>query len=129
LDRPLSGDRLSRALRLTLVLEIECFTGDYNVIWEVASLTIKTGLETEFEEGVAKAAPVFQNAKGCRSLKLHRSIEHRNNYRLIVGWDTVEDHMVHFRNSEGFAEWRKLVSHCFEAPPVVEHTSEVLIGF
>jgi quinol monooxygenase YgiN len=72
---------------------------------------------------------VFQNAKGCRSLKLHRSIEHPNDYRLIVGWDTVEDHMVRFRNAESFAEWRKLVLHCFEVPPVVEHTSEVLIEF
>jgi heme-degrading monooxygenase HmoA len=129
LDRPFPHDRLARVLRQTIVSAIQTFKGDFNMIWEVASLTIKSGMEIEFEAGVAKAAPVFQSAKGCRSLKLHRSIEHPSNYRLIVGWDTVEDHMVHFRNSEGFAEWRKLVSHCFETPPVVEHTSEVLVGF
>jgi heme-degrading monooxygenase HmoA len=99
------------------------------MIWEVAAITIKSGMESEFEAGVAQAASVFQKARGCRSLKLHRSIENPSNYRLVVGWDTVEDHMVHFRNSEGFSEWRRLVSHCFEAPPAVEHTSEVLTGF
>jgi hypothetical protein len=29
--------------------------------------------------------------------------------------------MVHFRGSEDFKEWRKLVGHCFAEPPKVEH--------
>ena len=86
-------------------------------------------MEEEFEAGVAKAAPLFQRARGCRSMKLQRSIEHPSTYRLVVGWDTVEDHMVHFRNSDDFGEWRKLVSHSFESAPVVEHTSDVLDAF
>ena len=36
-------------------------------------------------------------------------------------WDTVENHTVDFRGSADFAEWRKLVGHCFAQPPQVEH--------
>ena len=99
------------------------------MIFEIASIAIKAGMEQEFEEGVAKAAPLFQRARGCRSMKLQRSIETPSAYRLVVGWDTVEDHMVHFRNSQDFGEWRKLVSHCFESAPAVEHTSDVVVAF
>jgi heme-degrading monooxygenase HmoA len=99
------------------------------MIWEVAAIAVKAGMEQEFEAGVAKAAPLFERARGCRSLRLQRSIQNPSGYRLVVGWDTVEDHMVHFRNSADFGEWRKLVSHCFDGTPVVEHTSDVLTAF
>jgi hypothetical protein len=36
---------------------------------------------------------------------------------------------VDFRGSLDFAEWRKLVGHCFAAPPEVEHVQEVVKGF
>jgi hypothetical protein len=50
-------------------------------------------------------------------------------YRLFVKWQTVENHTVDFRGSPDFAEWRKLVGHCFAAPPEVEHVHEVVKGF
>jgi heme-degrading monooxygenase HmoA len=99
------------------------------MIHEIAHLTVKPGMEAEFEAGVAKAAPLFQRARGCRSFALQREIETPNRYRLVVGWDTVEDHMVHFRESEDFQGWRQLVGHCFESPPQVVHLSRVLSAF
>ena len=51
-----------------------------------------------------------------------RTIERPNIYRLVVGWATLEDHMVHFRESSDFQEWRRLVGPHFAAPPKVEHT-------
>jgi hypothetical protein len=41
----------------------------------------------------------------------------------------VENHTVDFRGSPDFAEWRKLVGHCFASPPEVEHVHEVMKGF
>jgi len=99
------------------------------MIWEVAAITVKAGMEQEFEARVAEAAPLFRRSRGCRSLRLQRSIESPRGYRLIVGWDTVEDHMVHFRTSADFQEWRRLVSHCFDGAPAVEHTADVLNAF
>ena len=99
------------------------------MIWERATLTITTGQESAFEAAVAQAAPHFKAARGCRSMALHRSIENPQTYLLLVGWDSVEDHMVHFRESDGFTQWRKLVSPHFASPPVVEHTTEVMAAF
>ena len=98
------------------------------MVLEIAQIDVKPGMEAEFEAGVAKAAPVFKRAKGCTSMALQRSVEKPARYRLFVGWATVENHTVDFRNSPDFQEWRKLVGHCFASPPEVEHVSEVVRG-
>lgn len=99
------------------------------MVTEIALIDVKPGMEAEFEAGVKAAAPLFQRAKGCRGMELQRSIEKPARYRLYVQWDTVEDHTVAFRGSADFAEWRKLVGHCFERPPEVEHTTQAVKGF
>jgi heme-degrading monooxygenase HmoA len=96
---------------------------------EIAEIEIKPGLEAEFEAGVTKAAPLFKRAKGCQGMELQRSVERPSRYRLFVRWETVENHNVDFRGSSDFQEWRKLVGHCFAAPPAVEHTRKVVAGF
>ncbi len=99
------------------------------MITEIAQFDIKPGMEKEFEAGVAKAAPLFKRAKGCRSMRLMDTIERPNFYRLLVEWDTLENHTVDFRGPPDFQEWRKLVGHCFAAPPVPEHMNEAVKGF
>jgi quinol monooxygenase YgiN len=98
------------------------------MISEIAQISIKSGQESEFEAGVAKAVPLFLRAKGCHGIRLERSIEHPNRYLLVVAWDTVDDHMVTFRSSGDFQEWRRLVGHCFEKPPEVQHTREISLS-
>ena len=99
------------------------------MILEIAQIDVKPGMEAEFEAGVARAAPLFQRAKGCASMELQRSIEKPGRYRLFVRWQTLEDHTVAFRGSDDFQEWRRLVAHCFERPPEVEHTRQAVKGF
>lgn len=99
------------------------------MILEIAQIDIKPGMESEFEKGVATAAPIFRRAKGCHGMELQRSIEKPQRYRLFVEWDTVDNHNVDFRGSPDFQEWRKLVGHCFAAPPEVEHTAQAVKGF
>ncbi|KAB2883753.1 MAG: antibiotic biosynthesis monooxygenase [Pseudorhodoplanes sp.] len=98
------------------------------MILEIAQIEVKPGMERDFEAGVAAAAPLFRRAKGCRGMELQRSIEKPQRYRLFVRWDTLENHTVDFRGSADFAEWRKLVGHCFAAPPEVEHTATAVHG-
>ena len=99
------------------------------MVVEIAQIEIKPGLEAEFEAGVKKAVPIFQRARGCSGMELHRSVEKPQRYRLLVKWETVENHTVDFRGSEDFQAWRKLVGHCFASPPEVEHTREAVKGF
>lgn len=99
------------------------------MIFEVVELEIKSGAEAAFEAAVAEAAPHFRSAKGCRSMDLQHVIEDPSRYRLVIGWDTVEDHMVTFRNSDGFHAWRALASPHFAAPPQLVHVAKVATLF
>ncbi len=99
------------------------------MILEIAQIEVKAGMEAAFEEGVTKAAPIFQRARGCKGMELQRSLEQPARYRLFVRWQALENHTVDFRGSADFQEWRKLVGHCFERPPEVEHTTLAVHGF
>jgi len=91
------------------------------MIFELAQIDIKPGKESAFEQGVSQAAPIFKRARGCHGLQLLKSIEQPSRYTLMVTWETVEDHTVHFRQSADFQEWRRLVGECFAAAPQVNH--------
>lgn len=91
------------------------------MVTEFAQIKAKPGMELELIKGVEKSRVLFQAAKGCKGMTLQRSVEEPDTFLLMVQWETVEDHMVHFRESEGFQAWRGNVGHCFAAPPVVWH--------
>lgn len=95
------------------------------MIQEVATLTIDPARASAFEAAVRAAQPHFEAAKGFRFLALERAIEAPERYFLIVGWDSVEAHMVDFRESAGFQAWRSLASPFFVEPPKVEHVARV----
>lgn len=99
------------------------------MIFEIATLQINPASHTAFQAAVAEAAPLFRRAKGCLSMRLERSIEQADTYRLVVGWETLENHMVDFRESADFQAWRGLVGGHFTAPPRVEHSDPVLSNF
>jgi quinol monooxygenase YgiN len=97
-------------------------------VLEVAQIDVIEGREAAFEAAVAQAAPQFEADAGCRRLMLYASHEFPARYRLIVEWDSVEAHMA-FRETPGFAEWRRLAGPFFAAPPQVEHIRRVLEAF
>lgn len=99
------------------------------MVLEIAQIDVKPGMEADFEAGVAKAAALFKRAKGCQGMELQRGIEKPGRYRLVVQWDTIENHTIDFRGSPDFQEWRGLVGHYFASPPEVEHTQTVVAGF
>ncbi len=99
------------------------------MILEIAQIDVKPGMEINFETGVKIAAPIFKRAKGCKGMALQRSHEKPSRYRLVVQWETIENHTKDFRESADFQEWRKLVGDCFASPPEVEHVREVVKGF
>ncbi len=94
--------------------------------FEIAEMDVTPGQERAFEQAVEMAVPLFRRAKGCTSFNLHRIVERPSTYRLCVGWETVEDHTVHFRHSASFQEWRRLASPFFAAPPRVDHVEVVI---
>ena len=99
------------------------------MITEIAQIDVKPGQEEAFEAGVKQAAPLFQRAKGCRAMRIERSLEKPQRYRLFVDWETLENHTVDFRESADFQEWRRLAGPHFASPPEVEHVELAVTGF
>jgi heme-degrading monooxygenase HmoA len=98
------------------------------MILEMAHIEVKPGAEAAFEAAVGQAAPLFAAARGCQKMELHRVVEAPSRYILMVRWATLEDHTVHFRESEAFQQWRALAGPHFASPPRVEHTAVVFPG-
>ena len=99
------------------------------MIREVAEIAVKDGTEAEFVAAVEKAVPIFRAAKGCSAMRLEKVVETPGLFRLIVLWETLEDHTVTFRGSEGFQAWRGLVGPFFAQPPRVDHSEMAVAGF
>ena len=91
------------------------------MILEVAILSVRSGLESEFEKAFTQAAPIISSMKGYITHELQRCIETPNRYILLVRWQTLEDHTVGFRGSSEYQEWRRLLHHFYDPFPVVEH--------
>lgn len=91
------------------------------MILERASFSVIPGSEGEFEAAMEQAKDVISQADGFRSFRLQRGIENPSSFLLLVEWDTVEHHMVGFRESDRFTRWRQLIGPYFAAAPDVEH--------
>lgn len=92
------------------------------MILELADIRIHADQHAAFDEAIQRGlATVIRKAQGFRGFKINKGVEHPDRYLLMIFWDTLEDHTVHFRQSEAFTEWRAIVGPFFASPPVVEH--------
>ncbi|MBD2108888.1 antibiotic biosynthesis monooxygenase [Nodosilinea sp. FACHB-13] len=96
------------------------------MVLEIAILTIKAGAQVEFENAFQKASTILVEMPGYISCELQRCIETKNQYVLLVRWQTLEDHTLGFRRSPEYQTWRALLHHFYEPFPTVEHYETVL---
>jgi heme-degrading monooxygenase HmoA len=96
------------------------------MILEVAILTIKSGLSSEFETAFRKAPHIIASTPGYLSHELQKCVEVSDRYLLLVRWETLEAHTIGFRQSPNYQTWKQRL-HCFYDPfPAVEHYTEIL---
>jgi heme-degrading monooxygenase HmoA len=92
------------------------------MILEVADIRIQSGRQAEFDEAIARGvSTVIAQAQGFRGCQVHKGIECPERYLLMIQWDTLEHHTVHFREGPLFPQWRAIVGPFFAEPPKVEH--------
>lgn len=92
------------------------------MILEVADIRIQAGQQAAFEEAIQLGiASVITRAQGFVRAKVQHGIESPERYLLLIEWQTLEDHTVHFRGGPLFSEWRAIVGPFFASPPQVEH--------
>jgi heme-degrading monooxygenase HmoA len=93
------------------------------MILEVAILDVIPEKTAEFEASFQKAQEIISSAKGWLGHQLQQCVEVPNRYILLVRWQTANDHVIGFRQSESYLEWKKMLHHYYSPFPVVEHYS------
>ena len=92
------------------------------MILEVADIRIRPGEQAAFDEAIQRGiTTVIGKAQGFRGWKVNKGIESPERYLLMIFWDTLDAHMVGFRQGPLFAQWRAIVGPFFAQPPQVEH--------
>ena len=92
------------------------------MILEMADIRIRAGEQVAFDAGIRRGVEtVIAKARGFRGYTVNRGVESPDRYVLMIFWDTLENHVVDFRGSAAYAEWRAIVSPYFAAPPQIEH--------
>jgi len=92
------------------------------MILEIADIRIKPESAAQFDAAIRHGVEsVIAHAHGFRGYRVTRGIETPERFVLMIFWDTLEDHMVAFRGSAAFPQWRAIVGPHFAAPPAVEH--------
>jgi heme-degrading monooxygenase HmoA len=95
------------------------------LILEVAPLQVRSGQAAEFEAAFLKAQQIITATPGYVSHELQRCFENRNQYVLLVRWQSVEAHEVGFRGSAGYLQWKELLHHYYDPFPTVLHYEQV----
>jgi heme-degrading monooxygenase HmoA len=96
------------------------------VILERALISVKEGQAEAFKAAFAKARPHIAGAKGFDKCEMRQGIEKPEDFLLLVWWQTLEDHIIGFRESPAFLQWRAILGPLFAAPPQVVHHHEPL---
>tara|TARA_R110002051_G_scaffold127873_2_gene201503 strand:+ start:7661 stop:7948 length:288 start_codon:yes stop_codon:yes gene_type:complete len=91
------------------------------MITEVTTITIKENKNSEFEKSFKKVGLVLAKAEGYVSYELQKCIENKNQYLVLIKWETLENHTIKFYQSSLFAELSSLIGSFFEESPYVHH--------
>ena len=95
------------------------------MILEMAVLQLKPGKAAEFQRAFAAAEPIISSAVGYVRHELHRCVEHRDRFLLLVSWRSIEDHTHGFRGSADYQRWKKLLHHFYDPFPEVLHYERI----
>jgi heme-degrading monooxygenase HmoA len=95
------------------------------MVLEQAVIDVTAGQEEAFEQAFYTARPILAGTPGCLSVCMHHGIETPSRFLLLVEWETIENHLVDFRESERFAQWRTLIGPYFDRPPDVSHFTPI----
>lgn len=91
------------------------------MILEVAILDVIPGQEADFQADFEQAQTLISGMSGYISHELQRCIESPSRHVLLVRWQTLEDHVDGFQNSDVYQQWKQLLHHYYDPFPTVEH--------
>jgi hypothetical protein len=95
------------------------------MVREVAQVIVKEDAHEQFVPDLDRAvAEIFPHVKGAvKFAHVGWCVERPNVYMFTIDWETIEDHMVGFRDSDQFTQWLTIIGPHLDAPAVMEHFS------
>ncbi len=96
------------------------------MVLEIVTAQIKAGQEAAFEQAFTEASHFIAAADGYVKHELRRCVEVTGKYLIMIHWNTVEDHMVGFRGSQNFVDFRAVVSPFYDGPSQMNHYDLVM---
>jgi heme-degrading monooxygenase HmoA len=95
------------------------------MVLEVAIIKIKLEEISNFEKVFPKAEAIVSSIPGYISHEMQRCVETKGKYHFLIRWENIDAHLVNFRQSPKFQEFRGLIGGFFAEPPVAEHFERV----
>ena len=95
------------------------------MILEVAIMKIKPELIEKFEAVFPKAAAISASTPGYISHEMQRCVETKGKYFYMIRWESIEAHMVNFRQSPRRDEFRQILGDFWAEPNFTEHFEPV----
>jgi hypothetical protein len=108
------------------------FQGE-EMVFEQFLVKVKAGRESEFEAAMELGLrTVMARAAGMRAWSFRRCVETPDHYQVQLEWDSIEDHLVGYRESPLASQFRAIVTPLYdgwpETKPDMKHFSEIASG-
>ncbi len=91
------------------------------MILEHVVLDVAPEQSAVFLEAFRQASPIIAATDGYIRHQLNNCVETPGRFLLLVEWENLDAHMVNFRQSAAFEQWRAALHHFYVNKPVVEH--------
>jgi heme-degrading monooxygenase HmoA len=99
------------------------------MVLEQFVVCVHPGQEMEFERAMEHALrTVMSRADGMRAWSLRRCVETPDRFQVELRWDSIEDHLVRYRQGPLAPEFRTIVTPFFAAVPEMCHFEECASG-
>ncbi len=95
------------------------------MILEIATMRIKPERIAEFEAVFPRAAAISASVPGYISHELQRCVETKGKYCYMIRWESIEAHLVNFRQSPKREEFRRILGDFWAEPNFTEHFEPV----
>lgn len=92
------------------------------MIYEHTQIWVQAGQQQAFEAAARQGLKtVIARSKGYIAHELIHDVHDPCHYLLRIEWQTLENHLVDFRQSPAFPQWRAFISDFFQQPPQTAH--------
>jgi heme-degrading monooxygenase HmoA len=94
------------------------------VVLEHLDIRIRPGEQAQFEPALEHGLrDVIARAPGMLGWEIHKGVESPERYVVLIRWESIEAHLVGYRESPLSSEFRAIVMPFFAQPPAMEHVT------